>query len=298
MDESILFIGVGRMGGLMAERLRAAGWSLAVADLSEDAIRPFREKGIPAAATGADLPGRVVVTMLPTDTHVRAALLGPDGAVGRVPREVVIDMSTAAPGPTVALARDLADHGVTLIDAPVSGGMAGARDGSLTAMAGGDPEVFARCRPVIEAMCASVTHLGPVGSGHIVKALNNVLSAATLWTASEALVIGARLGVDPETMLKVWTAGSGRSHATEVKLPRHVLSGRYDFGQTLALFCKDIAIATDLAETAGIVAPGLTAVERLWQHARDELGGQGDITAVVRLLTRHLEDGGPFPPAD
>ncbi len=291
MDETILFIGVGRMGGLMAERLIAAGHGVAVADLSEEALAPFREKGVPAATSGAGLPGRIVVTMLPTDVHVRAALLGEGGAVGNVAREVVIDMSTAAPGSTEGLAADLAAHGVALIDAPVSGGMAGARDGSLTAMVGGDPGVFERVKPVIGAMCKSATLVGPVGAGHVVKALNNFLSAATLWTASEALVVARRFGVDPATVLKVWTAGSGRSHATEVKLPRHVLTGRYDFGQTLTLFCKDIAIASALAETAGVDAPGLAAIEALWQSARDRLGGAEDITAVERLLEEGYGEG-------
>lgn len=295
MDETILFVGVGRMGGLMAERLLAAGARLAVADLTEEALAPFRARGVPAATTGADLPGRVVVTMLPTDVHVRAALLGAGGAVGAIGREAVIDMSTAAPGSTEALAADLAARGVGLLDAPVSGGMARARDGSLTAMVGGDPALFERCRPILSAMCGDVTRVGPVGSGHVVKALNNFLSAATLWTASEALVIGTRLGVDPETMLKVWTAGSGRSHATEVKLPHHVLTGRYDFGQTLTLFCKDIAIASDLAARAGVEASGLAALEALWCAARDELGGREDITAVARLFAERAaaRDGDP-----
>jgi 3-hydroxyisobutyrate dehydrogenase len=298
MDDSVLFIGAGRMGGLMAERLLAAGARLSVADLSEAAVAPFRDRGCPVGPTGASLPGDVVVTMLPTDVHVRAALLGPGGAIGAVPRAVVIDMSTASPGATADLARDLAGHGVAMLDAPVSGGMASARTGRLTAMVGGERAVFERCRPVLDAMCTAVTLVGPIGSGHVVKALNNYLSAATLWTASEALVIGSRLGVDPATMLQVWTAGSGRSHATEVKLPNHVLTGRYDFGQTLELFCKDIAIASDLAGRAGLDAHGLAAIEALWNAARRTLGGPQDITAVARMMADDVplddsDDGGP-----
>lgn len=282
--DSVLFIGAGRMGGLMAARLAAGGVPLAVADLADEAVAPFRDRGLPVATHGADLPGTVVITMLPTDRHVREALLGPDGACTRIPRAVVIDMSTAAPASTIALAADLAGQGSAVLDAPVSGGMAGARAGTLTAMIGGDPAAFARVRPLMELMCGEVVRVGPVGSGHVLKALNNYLSAATLWSATEALIVGQRLGLDPEVMLKVWSAGSGKSHATEVKLPHHVLTGTYDFGQTLELFCKDISIAADLARRADAQTPTLDALLATWTAARDALDGQQDITAIAKLL--------------
>ncbi|MBS9477294.1 NAD(P)-dependent oxidoreductase [Ancylobacter radicis] len=283
-EDSVLFIGVGRMGALMAARLADSGVRLAVVDLAEAALAPFRARGIPAATTAAGLPGDIVITMLPTDAHVREALLGPQGALAGAPRAVVVDMSTAAPAGIVGLAQELAPRGIAVLDAPVSGGMAGARAGTLTAMCGGAPEVFARVRPLLERMCGTVIHVGPVGSGHVIKALNNYLSAATLWSATEALIIGQRLGLDPQVMLKVWSAGSGKSHATEVKLPNHVLTGTYDFGQTLELFCKDIAIAADLAHRADTQTPTLDALLATWSAARDRLGGQADITAIARLI--------------
>ena len=282
--DSVLFIGAGRMGGLMAARLADSGVPLAVADLSEEALAPFRERGLPVAAQAAGLPGSIVITMLPTDRHVRAALLGEGGACTRLPREVVIDMSTAAPASTLALANDLGGQGTAVLDAPVSGGMAGARAGTLTAMVGGAPDAFARVSPLFDRMCGEVIHVGPVGSGHVIKALNNYLSAATLWSATEALIVGERLGLDPAVMLKVWSAGSGKSHATEVKLPNHVLTGTYDFGQTLELFCKDISIAVDLARRAEAQTPTLEALLAFWSAARDRLGGQEDITAIARLI--------------
>ena len=284
MTDTVLFIGAGRMGALMAERLAAAGVKLAVVDVAEEALAPFRARGVPVAATGADLPGAVVVTMLPTDRHVRAALLGEGGACTKVPRAVVVDMSTASPASTIALAGELGAQGTLVLDAPVSGGMAGARAGTLTAMVGGEAEAFARVRPLLALMCGEVVHVGPVGSGHVLKALNNYLSAATLWSATEALIVGQRLGLDPQVMLKVWSAGSGKSHATEVKLPNHVLTGTYDFGQTLELFCKDIGIAADLARRAHAETPTLDALLALWSAARDRLGGEQDITAIARML--------------
>jgi 3-hydroxyisobutyrate dehydrogenase len=227
--------------------------------------------------------------MLPSDVEVRAALLGARGACARLSRRTVIDMSSAAPTATVELAAELAGRDITLLDAPVSGGMAGAQDGSLTAMVGGEPAQFARYAALLGIMCRQVFHVGPVGSGHIVKALNNYLSAASLWSAAEALTIGTRLGLDPAAMVAVWNAGSGRSHATEVKLPRHVLTRRFDFGQSLELFCKDIAIAGALADQARVDAPGLAAILATWRRAAVALGAQRDITDIVELLERPRE---------
>ncbi|TBW41353.1 NAD(P)-dependent oxidoreductase [Siculibacillus lacustris] len=284
MADDVLFIGAGRMGALMARRLLDGGVALAVADVVPAALEPFAARGVATAAHGADLLGTIVLTMLPTDRHVREALLGPGGACTVRPRAVVIDMSTATPAHTRALAADLAARGTVLLDAPVSGGMAGAGDGRLTTMVGGDAAALARCLPILRLMCADVTRVGPVGSGHAVKALNNYLSAATLWTATEALVIGRRLGLDAATMLAVWSAGSGRSHATEVKLPRHVVTGTLDFGQSLELFCKDIAIAAELARETGTTTPALDHLLALWRSARDTLGPQADITRIEPLL--------------
>jgi 3-hydroxyisobutyrate dehydrogenase len=289
--DSVLFIGVGRMGRPIAERLAASGVALAVADLAEEARRPFSGRGLASAAHGADLPGEVVMTMLPTDRHVREALLGTDGALARRPRTAVIDLSTASPAATRELAAELAGRGIGFIDAPVSGGMAGAEAGTLVAMVGGEPETFESCRPLLRCFCGHVTHVGPAGSGHVVKALNNFLSAVTLWSTSEALIIGERLGLDPAAMLSVWTAGTGRSHASEVKLPRHVLTGRYDFGQTLELFCKDIGIASALAAEADVETPALDRIVEAWARLRDETGRQEDITTVARYLAKSRRAG-------
>jgi 3-hydroxyisobutyrate dehydrogenase len=285
MTDTVLFIGVGRMGGPMAMRLREAGVPLAVADLSEDALAPFRALGVPAAATGCDLPGSVVISMLPTAAHVREALLGEAGAGrGSQPRQTVIDMTSATPAATVKLGRELGALGIGLMDAPVSGGTAGALAGTLTAMVGGERAAFDRHEALLERMCATVRFVGPLGAGHTLKALNNYLSAVTLWSSCEALLIGTRLGLEPRAMLEVWSHGSGRSHAVDFKLPRHVLTRSFDFGQSLELFCKDIGIAVDLAREAGVTAPALAAADANWHLAKSSLGSAEDITSVMKLL--------------
>jgi len=288
--DSILFIGAGRMGSPMAARILDAEVDLAIVDGREQALQPFRGRGVAAATRGAELPGTVVITMLPSEMEIHEALLGPDGACRGVRRELVIDMSTASPSSTVSLAAELADAGTAVVDAPVSGGVAGARAGTLTAMIGGDRANVARAVPILTLMCSDITHVGPIGAGHIVKALNNFLSAATLWSATEALVVGTRLGLDASAMLHVWSKGSGRSHATEVKLPQQVVTGRFDFGQSLELFCKDIAIAAKLAESAQAATPSLDALLTFWRDARDALGPDEDITAIARLIADAQRD--------
>lgn len=286
MIENVLFIGVGKMGSAMASRLLDAGISVAVADVAPQALEPFRARGVPAAATGASLPGEIVITMLPTDAHVREALLGADGAVHGQKRRIVIDMSTAPPSSSRALGAELAQHGVQMLDAPVSGGVAGAKTGDMTAMVGGDAGLYGQVEGLLRHMCARVRHVGPLGAGHTLKALNNYLSAVTLWSASEALLIGARAGLDPSTMVEIWQSGSGRSHATEVKLPRAILPRSFDYGMTMRLFAKDVSIAARLARELDVPAPALAAAEENWRLAKLALGPEEDISALLRLLER------------
>src|SRR5579872_3113155 len=174
--ESVLFIGAGKMGRPMATHLLEAGISLSVADHSPVARKPFEERGIVTAERSADLSGEIVITSLPTDAHVRDALLGEGGALTKRKRGVVIDMTSASPSATKALAVELAQRGIPMIDAPVSGGPHRARTAELTTMVGGDVATFERYRPLLGLMCSNVRHVGPIGSGHTLKALNNFLS--------------------------------------------------------------------------------------------------------------------------
>ncbi len=284
--ETVLFIGVGRMGGPMAARLHAAGVSLAVADLSEAALKPFRELGLRASRFPDELAGRTVITMLPSDVEVREAITGERGAVKGEKREVLIDMSSSAPNATKMLAAELAAMGVVMLDSPVSGGVARAQSGELTTMTGGDPQVFARCRPLLAHMCREIRLVGPIGAGDTIKALNNYLSAAAMWASCEALLIGARAGLDPALMVDVWRLSTARSHAVEVKIPAAVLGRSFDYGFTLGLMAKDLSIAARLARSLDIPAPLLAATEEHLLFARDALGHNADLTSLITLLER------------
>ena len=201
-----------------------------------------------AAAEGAD----ALITMLPDGKIVRQAVLeGRDAAVeGLAPGAVVLDMSSSNPVDTQKLARDLAARGLALLDAPVSGGVKRAIDGSLSIMVGGGAADLERVRPVFGAMGKTITLCGPAGAGHALKALNNYLSAAGLVAMCEALVVGEAFGLDPGTMVDVFNSSTGKSNATEVKGRQFVVSRTFAAGFTTALMAKDLRTAGEVANAS------------------------------------------------
>jgi 3-hydroxyisobutyrate dehydrogenase len=288
-------IGLGNMGAPMARQLLRPGARpevrLAVHDVAEE---PRRE----LAAAGAAAPGSaaavvrdvsVLIVMLPSSDVVEAVLGDPEVRAALRPGTVVVDMSSSEPQRTRTLAADLADAGVSLVDAPVSGGVARARTGQLTIMAGGDPDVVEQVRPVLELM-GTVTTTGPVGSGHAAKALNNLLSATHLLVTSEAMLAGQRFGLDPETMLAVFNSSSGRSGSTENKWPNFILTESYDSGFGLRLMLKDMRIAVGLADAVGIASPLGEEAVRVWSRAAEELPPAADHTEIARWLAAHTAD--------
>jgi 3-hydroxyisobutyrate dehydrogenase len=282
---SVLFIGLGNMGVPMATRLADAGFSLAVADLRTEPLAPFAQRGVPTGTHPAELPGAVVVTMLPTDAHVRDALLGAGGAL-EIPREAVIDMSSSAPRGTLEIAARLAKRKIAFLDVPVSGGVPRAKTGELTAMAGGDAATIEGYRPLLETMCANVRRVGDVGAGVTMKALNNFLSASAMWAACEALVTGAKAGLDPATMVEVWSTSTARSHAVDVKIPKAVLPRTFDYGFALGLMAKDLGIAAEIARQNDVAAPMIAQVQATFSLAADALGSQADLTTILTLIER------------
>jgi 3-hydroxyisobutyrate dehydrogenase len=293
----IAFLGLGKMGNPMAARLAGAGYALRVFDTAQTAIDAFVAEHGGAASGGrpvkacrspaeAARDAAAVITMLPDGKAVRQAVIeAADSVVGTVPRGgVVIDMSSSSPVDTQALGVALAERGIGLIDAPVSGGVTRAVDGSLAVMAGGDATLIDRCRRLLEAMGRAIYPTGPLGSGHAMKALNNFVSAAGLAAASEALVIGRRFGLDPAVMVDILNASTGRNNSTEVKAKQFMLSGTFASGFSLGLMAKDIATAADLATHLGVTAPLAQTERRFWAEAQAELGPQADHTEIYRYI--------------
>lgn len=283
--EHIGFVGLGNMGGPMARHLARAGYRLVVADARStaiDALRADVECDVPASLADVGQRCRVVITMLPDGKAVRQVVL--DGlAAGLAPGSVIIDMSSSAPIGTRELGAELAKRSVTLLDAPVSGGVRRAVEGKLAIMAGGDAATIARCRTLLGSF-GTVFLTGALGSGHAMKALNNYLSAAALATTAEALMAGERFGIDPRTMIEILNGSTGRNTATEQKYPAYVLTGTFNSGFALGLMAKDLRIALDLARAVGTPAALLEDCADLWARAEARLGFAADNTEVVRYL--------------
>jgi 3-hydroxyisobutyrate dehydrogenase len=227
-----------------------------------------------------------IITMLPDGRAVRAALLDGDALADAVPGGLVLEMSSSDPLGTRALGEALTARGLSLVDAPVSGGVRKAREATLAIMAGGAAEDIDRAMPLLEAMGASVFRCGALGAGHAMKALNNYVSAAGLVAAVEALAIGGRFGLDPETMVDVLNASTGRNNSTEHKLKQQVIPGTFAAGFAIGLMAKDVGAAAALADGMGIDAPLARAMAERWAEAARTLGPGADHTAIARLLER------------
>jgi 3-hydroxyisobutyrate dehydrogenase len=287
MSTRIGFVGLGNMGRPMAERLLGAGFALAVADRDPARVQAFAGRAAaPASLAELGRASEFVITILPDGEAVRGVVAGPGDCVadGLGAGSVVIDMSSASPVGTRALGQTLAARGIALVDAPVSGGVKRAEDGSLAIMTGGDPAVVERCRPVLAAIGKQIFLAGSLSCGHAMKALNNYVSAAGLVAASEAVAIGRRFGLDPAVMVDILNASTGRNNSTENKLKQQVLSGSFGSGFGLSLMAKDLRTALELAEATATPVPLAAACIALWNAAEERLGQGADHTEIARLL--------------
>jgi 3-hydroxyisobutyrate dehydrogenase len=284
--KSIAFIGLGNMGAPMAARLAADGFALSVYDRRPKAVRAFAElhaglaAGSPADA-GKDADAAIM--MLPDDHAVREVLFCGGGLAAALPPDaIVIDMGTSDPRATIEIGMSLAARGIRYVDAPVMGGVAFARDGSLDVLAGGSDEDIDRCTPVFAALGRQVIRCGALGSGHTLKALANYVNASTLVTLIEALAIGRKFGIDGTVMAGAMLhLCTGRQHPLEKKVIPHVLTGKFATGMALGLTAKDVAIAADLGRSIG--APLAGRMSELWCKAERMFGGEADQTQVARL---------------
>jgi 3-hydroxyisobutyrate dehydrogenase len=281
------FIGLGMMGAPMARCLLRAGFELFVADADEAHVQ---------ALTGADGAQRLtrgnaagldtLITMLPNSDVVEGVLVddaGPEWAATLPRGAVVLDMSSSEPGRSRALGATLAALGLDYLDAPVSGGVKKAQDGTLAILVGGTAAVLERCRPLLTAM-GSILHIGAAGSGHAAKALNNYVSAAGLVATVEALHVAARFGIDPAVMTAVLNASSGRSNTSENKVRQFMLSGTYASGFALQLMNKDLKIAHALSAAVGYPMRLGGPCAAIWEEASKRSTPRTDHTEMYRLL--------------
>lgn len=304
------FVGLGNMGIPMAKRLVAAGYQVRGYDTSADARAAFAAIGTSDAGGGvtavADLASigdgtDAVILMLPDSDIVERVVLGrltsqpPEGTSGGLLATLpagatIIDMSSSDPARTRILAEQVGAAGATLIDAPVSGGVSGARAGTLMIMVGGPAEAFAQFQPMLATIGKKVVHAGDIGAGHAVKALNNLMSAANLLASSEALIAGRRFGLDPAVMLEIINGASGRSASTENKWPNYVLTEKYDAGFSIRLMVKDLKLALSIEHATGVPSAASEAVAATWEAALADLPPDADHTAIARWLSERTKE--------
>ncbi len=286
---SVGFLGLGAIGTPMAAHLARRGpltvWNRTTARATEFAAR----HGAVAAATPREAAATadVVITCLGTSGDVASLLDGPDGLLaGLRAGTLFLDCTSGDPPTSRRIAERLAAQGVAFADAPVSGGTNGAEAGALTVMVGADEATFARARPVLEAFGGRIAHVGPVGAGDALKAVNNALLAVNILAAAEGLSALAKAGVAPRTALEVLNDSSGRSFVSEVLVPERVLTGAWPRTFRLALLDKDVGIATDLLGQTGVPGPMLELAHALLAAARAELGEAADYLDPIRLTER------------
>jgi 3-hydroxyisobutyrate dehydrogenase len=281
------FIGLGAMGEPMAARLAAAGYQLAVYDA--DAARTARiaaALGARASETPKDAASgvEIFVTMLPSSAIVEKVLDGEDGALAGLQKGALIaDMSSGVPDVTRAIAGRVAQVGIAMIDAPVSGGVSRAKTGELAIMVGGEAAEIDRAEPVLKAMGTSIVRTGSVGSAHAMKALNNLVSAGGFLIGIEALLIGQRFGLDPALMVDVLNVSTGMNNSTQKKFKQFVLSRKFDAGFGLDLMVKDLGIALGVANATSTPAPFSGLCRDVWASAQKVLGPGQDHTAVAKF---------------
>ena len=286
-DCAIGFVGLGNMGLPMALRLAAAGYSLQLMDTRPEVAREVAKKtGGRALGSVAELGAGLaaVILMLPDGQAVRQVLID-DGLLQRLaPGTMVIDMGSCEPSGTVLLGTRLRAASVDMVDAPVSGGVARARTGELTIMAGGTAEAVQRCRPLLDAMGSKVFLTGPLGSGQAMKALNNFVSAAALVATCEAVIIGQHFGLDPVVIAEVLNGSTGKNNTTEHKLRQFILSRSFASGFSLDLMVKDLSIAVSVAQHTHTPTVFADRCLDVWRRAQEALGRGHDHTEMARWL--------------
>ncbi|MFT3865088.1 MAG: NAD(P)-dependent oxidoreductase [Solirubrobacterales bacterium] len=278
------FIGLGNIGLPMARRLAEADTEMVVFDLDRARMEPLLAAGARPADSVAEVAARAetIFTSLPHPAALEAVALGPDGIVAGERARRLVDLSTVGPAVSRRVAAGLAERSIALVDAPVSGGAAGAEKGTLAVMVAAAPAEREAVEPLLAHLGRPIAVGEEPGLGQVTKLLNNYLAATALAATSEAFVYGVKSGLDPEVMVDVVNAASGRNSATEDKFPRSVLPGSFDYGFATGLMAKDIGLFLADAEGQGVPLWVGSAVREVWRFAADQLGPDSDFTEVVR----------------
>ena len=288
-EKHLGFVGIGRMGAPMAERLLNAGYALTIYDTQPAVLQALKEKGAHIAESPkavADIAATVLVS-LPTPDIVIAVALGEQGLARGKAVRTVIDLSTSGSEAARTLADGLAGLGIQSIDCPVSGGVTGATRGTLALMISGSRERYDQLQDVFNVLGQPVYVGEQPGMAQTMKVINNLISVTALSITSELMVMGVKAGLDPDIMLQVINSGSGRTNASEDKIPRFVLTRSFDFGFAVGLSAKDVRLCLEESEQLGVPLRVGDAARKLVNDVRDKYGDDADLTEIIR----YVEDG-------
>jgi len=284
--ERIGFIGLGIMGKPMARNLLKAGYQLVVHNRSRGPVEELQREGAEGAGSPAEVAERsdVIITMLPDTPDVRQVVEGERGVLEGIRQgSLLIDMSTISPIATRELASRIEERGAHMLDAPVSGGDVGAQQGTLSIMVGGREEDFQRALPIFQVLGKTITYLGPSGSGQVVKACNQIVVALTIEAVSEALVLGAKAGVDPAKIVQVLMGGMAGNRVLEMRKD-NFLGHTFNPGFKVALHHKDLGIALQTGRELGVPLPATALVDQAFAALEARGRSQQDHTALITLL--------------
>jgi 3-hydroxyisobutyrate dehydrogenase len=284
------YVGLGTMGGALVRRLMLSR-TVRVLDIRREAVDALTGEGAKPAEDGASLARAcdVVMLCLPKSADVRSAIFGPAGlAEGLSAGKIVVDQTTGHPNETRAIAAELAEIGVTLIDAPVSGGTRGAVAGTIAIMVGGPLEAFEKVKPILEAISPNIVHCGGVGNGHVVKLVNNTIAACNRIGMLEAVAMGRKYGLSLQTMSDVINKASGRSGATERVLPA-IIEGKASTNFQMGLMLKDVSLATQLGIDCGAPMFLGNVVRGLLQHAVADRGLGANLDEIISVVEKMAE---------
>ncbi len=288
------YIGLGSMGGAIASRLQLTH-PLMVHDQNEAAIRRLEADGATPCENLGDLASRceVIMLCLPTSDQVRDVIFGEDGLAAKAkPGTLIADQTTGDPGATRAMAAELARRGVDLIDAPVSGGVQGAKNGTISIMVGASPEQYERIHPILTSISPNVFHAGGTGAGHAMKLVNNLISGAQRLLTFEGVALAMKNGIEPQTAVEILMAGGGRNAYLEKIMGPRVINGKLAAGFTLGLAHKDVRLACQLGIDSGVPMFFGNLTREYLQICISEMGrdAQVDTAALVvdRLAGTHV----------
>jgi 2-hydroxy-3-oxopropionate reductase len=288
MKMKIGFIGLGIMGKPMSKNLIKAGYDLIVRDINQSVVDEVVAVGAKSVATAKAVAQEadIIITMLPNSPHVKEVVLGQDGILeGARKGTTFIDMSSIAPLVSRELAAKLAERGVEMLDAPVSGGEPKAIDGTMSVMVGGKQEVFDKCYSVMKAMAGSVVRTGEIGAGNVTKLANQVIVALNIAAMSEALVLASKAGVEPELVYQAIRGGLAGSTVLDAKAPL-VMDRKFDPGFRVNFHIKDLNNALETAHDMGVPLPLTAAVMEMMQALKVDDMGNADHCSLVRYYEK------------